>query len=88
MPKGCPRADVARQFVTFCSDPKAAGRLHRHPGLWADQSRRLQDASRPSGPRLLPTSPENLKKMAIANENWWSANRAAVTERFNAWLLT
>jgi putative spermidine/putrescine transport system substrate-binding protein len=37
---------------------------------------------------VLPTSPENLKKMRVANENWWSENRAAVTERFNSWLLT
>jgi putative spermidine/putrescine transport system substrate-binding protein len=36
----------------------------------------------------LPTSPGNLKQMAIADENWWSANRSAVTERFNSWILS
>jgi len=42
----------------------------------------------PERAKLLPTSPENLKQMAIANESWWSENRAKVTERFNSWLLT
>ena len=43
IPKGCPRADAAKQFIKFCSTAGPSGRLHGHPGLWADQSRSLQE---------------------------------------------
>ncbi|PSC05544.1 ABC transporter substrate-binding protein [Alsobacter soli] len=87
IPKGCPRADVARAFIKFCSDPErqaaiTEGLAYGPTNLDAYKTipaKRAED---------LPTSPNNLKKMAIADENWWSANRAAVTERFNSWILS
>ena len=87
LPKGGPKADVARQFIRFCSDPKAQAVFtealaYGPTNLDAYQTIPAERA------KVLPTSPENLKQMAIANEDWWSANRAKVTERFNAWLLT
>lgn len=86
VPKGCPRADAARQFIQFCS---AADRQAAYTDILAYGPTNL-DAYKnisPERAKVLPTSPENLKKMRVADENWWSENRAAVTERFNRWLL-
>lgn len=87
IPKGCPRAEAARQFIRFCS---AADRQAAFTDVLAYGPTNL-DAYKiisPERAKALPTSPENLKKMAVANEDWWSANRAAATERFNSWLLS
>jgi putative spermidine/putrescine transport system substrate-binding protein len=86
IPRGCPRADAARQFVRFCAaserqavftESLAYGptNLDAYKSIPADRA------------KMLPTSPDNLKAMALANEDWWAANRAKVNERFNAWLL-
>ena len=86
IPKGCPRAEAARQFVRFCGAAE-------QQALFAEQlaygptnldAYRGLSAGRAA---VLPTSPANLKVMVAASEDWWSANRAAVTEQFNAWLL-
>lgn len=87
IPKGCPRADAARQFVKFCADP---ARQAAYTDVLAYGPTNL-DAYKlipPERAKILPTSPENLKRMVVANEDWWSANRAAVTERFSSWLLS
>jgi putative spermidine/putrescine transport system substrate-binding protein len=87
IPKGCPRADAAKQFIKFCS---AADRQAAYTEALAYGPTNLEayKSIAPERAKVLPTSPENLKKMRVANENWWSENRAAVTERFNSWLLT
>jgi putative spermidine/putrescine transport system substrate-binding protein len=87
IPKGCPKADVARAFIKFCSDPArqalfTEGLAYGPTNLSAYKTiaeKRAVD---------LPTSPVNLKQMAIADENWWAANRSAVTEKFNSWILS
>ncbi|MDF2810432.1 MAG: transporter substrate-binding protein [Microvirga sp.] len=87
IPKGCPRADVARQFVRFCSDAERQAiftEILAYGPTNLDAYKTIPAARAAN----LPTSQENLKKMAIANEDWWSANRSAVTERFNSWLLS
>lgn len=87
LPKGGPKAEVSRQFVRFCSDPKAQALFteilaYGPTNLDAYQTIPAERA------KVLPTSPDNLKQMTIADEAWWSANRAKVSERFNSWLLT
>lgn len=87
LPKGGPKAEVSRQFVRFCSDPKAQALFteilaYGPTNLDAYQTIPAERA------KVLPTSPDNLKQMTIANEGWWSANRSKVSERFNSWLLT
>jgi putative spermidine/putrescine transport system substrate-binding protein len=87
IPRGNPRAEAARQFIKFCSaaDRQAAftdGLAYGPTNLDAYKTIPAERA------KALPTSPENLGKMAVANEDWWSANRAQVTERFSSWLLS
>jgi len=87
MPKGGPRSEVGRQFIRYCADPKrqavytetlAYGPTNLDAYKTIPEKRAID----------LPTSPQNLKQMRLANEEWWAANRAAVTERFNSWLLS
>lgn len=87
IPKGCPRADVARQFVKFCSDPTQQA-LFTDVLAYGPTNLDAYKTIPAARATSLPTSPENLKQMAIANENWWSENRSAVTEKFNSWLLS
>jgi len=87
IPKGSPRADAARQFVKFCADPKQQALFteflsYGPTNLKAYESIPAQRAA------SLPTHADNLKLMTIAREDWWSANRAAMNERFNAWILS
>lgn len=87
LPKGGPKADVARQFVRFCADPKQQA-IYTESLAYGPTNLDAYQSISAERAKLLPTSPDNLKLMAIANENWWSANRAKVSERYNAWLLT
>ncbi|AOO82587.1 ABC transporter substrate-binding protein [Bosea vaviloviae] len=86
MPKGGPRAEAARQFIKFCSSPQAQA-VYTEILAYGPTNLDAYKTIPAERAKSLPTAPDNLKLMAIANEGWWSANRAAVTERFNAWLL-
>lgn len=86
IPKGCPRADVARAFIKFCSNP-AQQAIYTEVLTYGPTNLDAYKTISPARAAILPTSPANLKQMAVANEDWWSANRSAVTERFNSWLL-
>jgi len=86
IPKGCPRADAARRFVKFCADPKQQARFTNLLSYGPTNLDAYRDIP-PARALTLPTAPENLKLMTIARESWWSVNRAAMTERFNTWIL-
>ncbi|MEO7762667.1 MAG: ABC transporter substrate-binding protein [Casimicrobiaceae bacterium] len=86
IPKGCPRADAARAFVKFCSDP-ARQAVYTEALTYGPTNLDAYKSISAARAAILPTSPQNLKLMVVANEDWWSANRAAATERFNSWLL-
>jgi putative spermidine/putrescine transport system substrate-binding protein len=86
IPKGCPRADVGRAFIKFCSNP-AQQALYTEALAYGPTNLDAYKTIPANRASFLPTSPANLKLMTVANEDWWSANRSAVTERFNSWLL-
>ncbi len=87
IPKGCPRADAAKQFIKFCS---AADRqaVFTETLAYGPTNLEAYKSISPERAKVLSTSPDNLKKMRVADENWWSENRAAASERFNSWLLS
>lgn len=87
IPKGNPRADAAREFIRFCSDP-ARQAVYTEVLAYGPTNLDAYKTIPAERATALPTSPGNLKQMTVANEDWWSANRAAVTERFNSWLLS
>ena len=87
IPKGCPKLDAARRFVRFCADARQQAVFTETLAYGPTNldCYRYIPAARAA---LLPTAPENLKLMTIARESWWSANRAAMNERFNTWILS
>ncbi|WP_332690499.1 ABC transporter substrate-binding protein [Bosea sp. (in: a-proteobacteria)] len=87
MPKGGPRSEVGRQFIKFCADAKGQA-LYTEILAYGPTNLDAYKTIPEKRAADLPTSPQNLKQMRIANEDWWAANRSAVTERFNAWLLS
>ncbi|MET4736687.1 putative spermidine/putrescine transport system substrate-binding protein [Bradyrhizobium japonicum] len=87
IPKGCPRADAARQFVKFCADG-ARQALFTENLSYGPTNLKAYDRISAKVAASLPTAPDNLKLMTIAREDWWSANRDAMNERFSAWILS
>jgi putative spermidine/putrescine transport system substrate-binding protein len=87
LPKGGPKADVARQFIRFCSDPKQQS-VYTDALAYGPTNLDAYQTINSDRAKLLPTSADNLKQMRIANEDWWSANRSKVSERFDSWLLS
>ncbi len=87
IPKGNPKADAAREFVRFCTKPEQQA-LYTSELAYGPTNRKAYDSIPAERAKVLPTAPANISQMRIASEDWWSANRADMTERFNAWLLT
>lgn len=86
VPKGCPKAEAARAFIKFCSQPQQQA-IYTEKLAYGPTNLEAYKSIPADRAAHLPTSPQNLKQMAIANEDWWSANRSAVSEKFNSWLL-
>jgi putative spermidine/putrescine transport system substrate-binding protein len=86
VPRACPRADIARQFVRFCAEAKRQA-AYTDALAYGPTNLKAYEHIAPQRAAVLPTAPDNLKVMRLADEDWWSANRAQATERFNAWVL-
>lgn len=86
IPKGDPRADLARRFIKYCANAKRqavfASRIAYGP-----TNPKAYDYIPAARAKLLPTAPDNLKLMMHSNTQWWSKNKEAAIERFNAWVL-
>ena len=52
------------------------------------QFARVRPPGQGSCRRILPSSPENLKKQFIYNDEWWADNRDAVQKRWDQWALS
>jgi putative spermidine/putrescine transport system substrate-binding protein len=87
IPKGTPRAELAKQFVRFCADAKRQADF-TDTLAYGPTNRKAFDSIPAERAALLPTAPQNLKNMRLPSPSWWAENRAAVTERFNAWILS
>lgn len=86
IPRGSPRADLARQFVRFCAQAERQA-AYTDALAYGPTNLKAYDFISPQRAAVLPTAPDNLKVMRLADETWWSANRAQATERFGAWIL-
>jgi len=69
--------DAARQFIRFCASAEQQAVFTESLPMGRRIST-LQD-HKAERAKVLPTSPDNLKKMVGANEDWWSTNRPAMT---------
>lgn len=86
VPKGNPKADLAREFVAFCAQAEMQARFtddlaYGPTNLDAYEYIEAERAA------ILPTAQQNLEVMSLASEPFWKENRAELTERFSTWLL-
>jgi len=86
VPKGSPKADLAREFVAFCTQAQMQARF-TDDLAYGPTNLGAYEYIRPERAQLLPTAPQNLVHMTLASEPYWQAHRAQLTERFNTWLL-
>jgi len=86
IPKGSPKADLAREFVAFCTQADMQAKF-TDDLAYGPTNLRAYDHIAPARARLLPTAPQNLAQMVLASESYWNEHRAQLTERFNTWLL-
>ncbi|TAL53390.1 ABC transporter substrate-binding protein [Pandoraea sp.] len=87
IPKGTPHAEMAKQFVRFCADAKRQAAFT--PDLaYGPTNLKAFDMIPAKRAAILPTAPDNLRDMRLPSPQWWAKNRAAVTERFNTWIIS
>lgn len=86
IPKGTPRADLARKFVRFCMKPEQQA-IYSNTVANAPSNQLAYQFIKPERAKVLATSPENIKGLAPTDNLWWAQNRAKTVERFNDWLL-
>lgn len=87
IPKGSPRADLARKYIRFCMRPEQQA-LYSNTVANAPTNSDAYKFILPDRAKVLATSPENIKGLAPSDENWWAANRDKMQERFQDWLLS
>ena len=86
IPLGTPKLTQAREFVRFCMHPE---RQAAYSSIVANGPSNLKayDFIRPERAKLLPTLPENLKELTQRDFAYWGKNYAAISDRFQEWLL-
>jgi putative spermidine/putrescine transport system substrate-binding protein len=86
IPLGTPKLKQAREFVRFCMHPE---RQAAYSSIVANGPSNLKayDFIRPERAKMLPTLPENLKDLTQRDFAYWGKNYAAISDRFQEWLL-
>ena len=87
IPKGTPRAEMAKQFVRFCADAKLQA-VMTETLAYGPTNKRSFDSIPAQRAALLPTAPDNVRDMRLPSPEWWADNREKVTERFNSWIIS
>ena len=87
IPKGTPRADLARKFVMYAMKPEQQA-LYSNTVANAPSNQAAYKFISPERAKVLATSPENIKGLVPTNDVWWAQNRDKVQERFQDWLLS
>lgn len=86
IPRGNPKADVARQFIRYCAraDRQAAWTKSLTNGPTNPGAYKFIEEKRA---RTLPTFPENLAQQVPLDVAFWGKNKDFAQQRFGEWLL-
>jgi putative spermidine/putrescine transport system substrate-binding protein len=86
IPKGSPKADLARRFIKFCAraDRQAAFTAKLPNGPSNPEAYRHIPAAVAV---QLPTHPDNLKQTTRLDDAFWAKNKLTSDQRFQEWLL-
>lgn len=83
---GTPNAEACREFIKFASDVKRMAQQGDYYPAGVTQPEAFK-YMKPETARHSPTHPDNIKTGVQINAKYWLENQAAVTERFNSWVL-
>lgn len=83
---GTPNADACREFIKFSSDVKRMAQQGDFYPAGVTQPEAFK-YMKPDVAKHSPTNPDNIRTGVQINAKYWLDNQAAVTERFNSWVL-
>ncbi len=83
---GTPNADACREFIRFASDPKRMASLVEYFPAGVTQPDAFKYIKAEVA-KNCPTHPDNIRNGVQINAKYWLDNQAAVTEKFNSWVL-
>jgi putative spermidine/putrescine transport system substrate-binding protein len=86
VPKGDPQAVLGKKFVKFCANAKRQAEF-ASALPYGPTNPKAYDYIPKERAKVLPTAPDNFKKLMQSNNEWWGRNKEKALERFNAWLL-
>jgi putative spermidine/putrescine transport system substrate-binding protein len=86
IPKGNPKAAAARRWVSYTANAERQAKYTTHLAYGPTNPNAYKHISKEVAAKL-PTAPDIFPNIILAQEDWWSANRAKAEERFTAWLL-
>ena len=84
---GTPNAEACREFIKFASDPKRMAQLVRLLPGRRDAARGVQVHQARDREATARRSRTTSRTACKINAKYWLDNQAAVTERYNAWVL-
>jgi putative spermidine/putrescine transport system substrate-binding protein len=85
--KGAKNYDNAMKLIAFATGPVAQAGFSTRT-LMGPANVRAFDLLSKDRAAMLPSSPENLKKQFIYNDEWWAENRETVQKRWDQWALS
>ncbi len=86
IPKGSPRAAIAKKFIQFCANGQRQA-AYTDILAYGPTNPKAFDGIPAARAAQLPTAPVNFKSMVQIDDGWWGANKDRMFDRFNAWLL-
>ena len=85
IPKGAPNLDLAYKYLAYVAQPDVNGKLGQYipygPVVTAAAKFVPQETL-----AKLPTAPDHMKKVLVADVEFWGDHGEDLTKRFNAWL--
>ena len=85
--KGTPKADLCREFIKFSVQPERLAAWTPKMAVGPVHPKAIELIP-PELAASLPTNPDILKQLIPVNAAYWAENRAALEDRFDAWLLS
>lgn len=85
IPKGAPHPDLAYKYLAYIAEPEINGRL----GAFIPYGPVVKAAAQhvpPATLAKLPTAPDHMKQVLVADVEFWGDHGEDLTRRFNAWL--
>lgn len=86
VPKGSPRAGLARTFIRFCARADRQAEYARYIANGPTNRKAFSFLSRQRAIEL-PTSPENFSGLTAFDSRWWGSRLSKISEQFEEFLL-